>query len=193
MLGGLFLAGLETLEPLSQEVDRPDLTDALPIERGWIYANELLPSAVLLVAVAPIGAAAGAIVEPTAWLGAVALALPCALAGACGGVVVTVLDAPSAPTATTLLGNPRDADISFVPPEITGFSTAAKALLPLAIAAVGTAPVYVARITGDAAAVARSVVAVAMFVAVVVVWVRRRDAWGTKIRDFFEEGRAASR
>ena len=48
LLGALFFAGLESLEPLSQEIDRPDITDSFPIERGWIYAHHLVASAVLL-------------------------------------------------------------------------------------------------------------------------------------------------
>jgi hypothetical protein len=193
MLGALFLVGLESLEPLSQEVDRPDLTDSLPIDRGWIYANHLAAPAVLLIGAAVIAAGAGAAVEPSAWIGAFAMAVPCVWAGASGGIVTTMLDAPAAPTATTLFGNPRNGDMNLMPPEITGFNTAIKALLPGVMSAVGTAPVYVARLTDDAGSVVRSVVATLLFVAAVVIWVRRRDEWGTKIREFFEEGRAASR
>jgi len=79
-----------------------------------------------------------------------------------------------------------------VPPEFAGFSTALKAMLPVIISAVGTIPVFVARFSGDAASVGRSIVGLALFIAVVVLWVRRRDPWGIKIRTFFEEGRAAS-
>lgn len=192
LLGGIFLLGLETLEPLSQEVDRPDLTDGLAIERGWIYANHLVAPAALLTLVALIGAGAATLVDSTLWLGALALAIPCAWAGAIGPVVVTVLDAPTAPSETTLLGTPRDAEVSLVPPEFAGFSTAVRAMLPVALSAVGTAPVFVARFSDDAASVARSLIGLALFMVLAVLWVRRRDAWGTKVRKFFEEGRAAT-
>jgi hypothetical protein len=192
LLGALFLVGLESLEPLSQEVDRPDLTDGYPIERGWIFANHLLAPAVLLVGVAIIGAATAAVIDPSLALGAFAIAVPMAWAGAMGGVVVTVLDAPTAPSTTTLLGTPRDAETSFVPPEFAGFSTVITAMIPVVVSAVGTIPVFVARFTDDAASVGRSIVGLALFIAVGVVWVRRRDPWTAKIRNFFEEGRAAA-
>jgi hypothetical protein len=113
-------------------------------------------------------------------------------AGAMGPVVVTVLDAPTPPSPTTLLGTPRDAETSLVPPEFAGFSTAFRTLLPVLISAVGTAPVFVARFAADAASVARSLVALALFTALVVLWVRRRDPWSAKLRGFMEEGRAAT-
>ena len=193
LLGALFLVGLESLEPLSQEIDRPDLTDGFPIERGWIYAHHLAASAVLLVGVGLVGATAAVVVDRDLGLLAFAVAVPMVWAGALGPVVVTVLDAPSAPSPTTLLGTPRDAETSFVPPEFAGFSTAFKTTLPVLISAVGTAPVFVARFADDAASVGRSLVALALFGALVIVWVRRRDPWGAKVRTFMEEGQAARR
>jgi hypothetical protein len=191
LLGALFFVGLESLEPLSQEIDRPDITDSIPIERGWIYAHHLAAPAVLLIAVGVIGAGAAVIVDPDLGAVAFAAAIPMVWAGALGPVVVTVLDAPSAPSPTTLLGRPRDAETSFVPPEFAGFSTALKTLLPVAISAVGTAPVFVARFADDAASVGRSLVALGLFTGFVVVWVRRRDPWSAKVRTFMEEGQAA--
>jgi hypothetical protein len=192
MLGGLFLLGLECLEPLSQEIDRPDITDSFAIDRGWIYAQQLVAPAVFLAVVSMIGAGVATAIDTSLAIGAFAIAVPMAWAGAMGAVVVTVLDAPTAPHATTLLGTPTDAETSFVPPEFAGFSTVLKAMLPVVISAVGTIPVYVARFSGDAASVGRSIVGLTLFIAVVVLWVRRRDPWGIKIRTFFEEGRAAS-
>ncbi len=191
LLGALFFVGLESLEPLSQEIDRPDITESIPIERGWIYVHHLAASAVLLVAVGLIGAAVAVAVDPDLGAMAFAVAVPMVWAGALGPVVVTVLDAPTAPSPTTLLGTPRDAETSFVPPEFAGFSTAIKTLLPVVISAVGTAPVFVARFTDDAASVGRSLVALGLFTALAVVWVRRRDRWSAKVRAFTEEGRAA--
>ena len=192
LLGALFFAGLESLEPLSQEIDRPDLTDGMPIERGWIYANHLVASAILLVFVGLIGAAVAVLVDPDIGAIAFAVAIPMVWAGAMGPVVVTVLDAPTAPSPTTLLGTPRDAETSLVPPEFAGFSTALRTLLPVLISAIGTVPVFVARFADDAASVGRSLIALVLFTTIVVLWVRRRDPWGLKLREFFEEGRAAS-
>lgn len=191
LLGSLFLAGLESLEPLSQEIDRPDITDSIPIERGWIYVRHLAAPAVLLVAVGLIGAVSAVITDPDVGAMAFVVAVPMVWAGALGPVVVTVLDAPSAPSPTTLLGTPRDAETSFVPPEFAGFSTALKTLLPVVISAAGTAPAFVARFADDASSVGRSLVALGLFTGLVVVWVRRRDPWSAKVRTFMEEGQAA--
>ena len=192
LLGALFFAGLESLEPLSQEIDRPDLTDGIPIERGWIYAHHLVASAILLVFVGLIGAAVAVLVDPDIGAIAFAVAIPMVWAGAMGPVVVTVLDAPTAPSPTTLLGTPRNAETSLVPPEFAGFSTALRTLLPVVISAIGTVPVFVARFADDGASVGRSLIALVLFITIVVLWVRRRDPWGLKLRNFFEEGRAAS-
>ena len=192
LLGALFFAGLESLEPLSQEIDRPDITDGIPIERGWIYAHHLVASAILLVFVGLTGAAVAVLVDPDIDAIAFAVAIPMVWAGAMGPVVVTVLDAPTAPAPTTLLGTPRNAETSLVPPEFAGFSTALRTLLPVLISAIGTVPVFVARFADDAASVGRSLIALVLFITIVVLWVRRRDPWGIKLRNFFEEGRAAS-
>ena len=138
-----------------------------------------------------IGAGVAVAVDPDLGAMAFAVAIPMVWAGALGPVVVTVLDAPTPPSPTTLLGTPRDAETSFVPPEFAGFSTAIKTLLPVVISAVGTIPVFVARFAEDAASVGRSLVALGLFTALVVVWVRRRDPWTAKVRTFMEEGRAA--
>jgi len=192
LLGALFFAGLESLEPLSQEIDRPDLTDSFPIERGWIYAHHLVASAVLLAVVGLVGATTAYLVDPDVGPMAFAVAIPMVWAGAMGPVVVTMLDAPTAPSPTTLMGMPRDAETTMVPPEFAGFSTAFRTLLPVVISAVATIPVFVARFDSTASSVGRSLLGLALFTAITVVWVRRRDPWGARVRAFFEEGRAAT-
>ena len=94
-------------------------------------------------------------VDPDIALGAFAIALPVVWTGAMGAVVVTVLDAPTPPSPTTLLGQPRDSESSLVPPEFAGFSTAVKMLIPVVVSAVGTVPVYVARFSDDSADISR--------------------------------------
>ncbi len=183
---------MESLEPLSQEIDRPDLTDGFAVDRGWIYMHHLVAPAVLVALAALVGAAAAAIVEPDVAVGAFAVAVPVAWAGASGAIVVTVLDAPVKRTSTNLLGQPRDAEMGLVPPEFAGFASALRAAVPLVLSAAGTVPVWVARFSGHGGDVARSLIAVALFIVGVVAWVRRRDSWGSKLRNFMEEGRAAS-
>lgn len=191
LLGALFFIGLESLEPLSQEIDRPDITDSIPIERGWIYAHHLLASAVLVAIAGLVGATVASIVDPDLAVGAFAVAIPMAWAGSMGAVVVTVLDAPREPSPTNLLGQPRDTETSLVPPEFAGFSSALKMFVPVVVSAVGTIPVFVARFSDDSADVTRSVLGLVLFITAVVFWVRRRDAWGGKFRTFMQEGQAA--
>ena len=61
----LFLLGLEVMEPLSQEVDQPDRTDSLPIERGELLVRHLVAPAVALVPFAVVAAAAAVAVLGT--------------------------------------------------------------------------------------------------------------------------------
>jgi hypothetical protein len=194
LLAAVFVVGLESVEPLSQEVDRPDLTDSLLVERGWLFAHHLVAPAMLLVAVAVVGAVTATVIDPNHAAAAFAVAVPVAWAGALGPIVATVLDAPPplAASATTILGSPRHTETSLVPPEFAGFSTALRALLPVVISAAGTVPIFVLRAGGDAATLGRVLIAIGLFTAAVVWWIRRRDPWGVKIRAFFAEGRAAA-
>jgi hypothetical protein len=90
------------------------------------------------------------------------------------------------------MGAPRNSETSLVPPEFAGFSTAFSSFLPIAISAIGTLPVLVMRFSADAATIGRSVVGMALFIALVAWWVRRHDGWNVKIRAFTAEGRAAT-
>ncbi len=194
LLGCIFFLGLESIEALSQEVDRADITDSIPVDRGWIYANHLLAPAVLLVIVGVVGALTATLLDPDHALAAFALMVPVAWGGALGPIIATVNDAPATASAaeTTLLGAPRNTETSMVPPEFAGFSTVATTLLPVVISCVGILPVVVMRLDPTAATGARASVAVAIATILTVMWVRNRDTWTHKIRNFFAEGRAAS-
>ena len=130
----LFLIGLEAVEPLSQEIDQPGLTDGLPIERGRLHVHLLVASASLLVPFAALGAAVVAVIEPDAAAAAFALALPITLLGMAGAVVSTVRDAP----------DPVVAESAFVPPEFAGFGSAMRVFVPIAISTLGAVAVLVA-------------------------------------------------
>lgn len=195
VLVAVFLIGLEAIEPLSQEVDHPDRTDAIPLDRGVLYTHHLLAPAGLLVVAAAIGAAAATVVDPGQAAGAVGVALPTAFGGALGPVVATVLDAspPAAVADTTLTGAPRHHDSSLVPPEFAGFSNAFSAALPVIISAIGVVPVLAMRVEPSAVTAIRSSIGVVMATAAVCWWIRRRDRWAIRIREFFEAGRADHR
>jgi hypothetical protein len=191
-LAAIFLLGMEVIEPLSQEIDRPDITDGLPIERGQLFAHHLVAPAALLAIAALLGAAAASIVEPSHAAAAFAIALPVTLAGAIGPVVGAVLDAPTpiAAADTNIMGTPRDTDQSFVPPEFAGFSNAFSTFLPIILSSLGLVPIVAMRFDPSAGTAVRAVIGVALVLGVLVRWVQRRDHWGTAIRSFFEAGRA---
>ena len=119
--------------------------------------------------------------------------VPVAWGGALGPIIATVNDAPATASAaeTTLLGAPRNTETSMVPPEFAGFSTVATTLLPVVISCVGILPVVVMRLDPTAATGARASVAVAIATILTVMWVRNRDTWTHKIRNFFAEGRGS--
>jgi hypothetical protein len=184
----LFLLGLEVMEPLSQEVDQPDRTDSLPIERGELLVRHLLAPAIALVPFAAIAAASAIAVlgTPRAIVPAAILALPTVLAGASGGVISIVRDAPD-PTANTTQ--------AFVPPEMAGISSAMRIGLPILVSALGAATVLIARRaeqmgTSPTGAALRGAIGALLLTVLVTYWVRRRDAWKRKFRKFMSDGQA---
>jgi hypothetical protein len=191
-LAALFLLGMEAIEPLSQEIDRPDITDGLPIERGQLFAHHLVAPAALLAVAAVLGAAAASILEPSHAAAAFAIALPATLAGAIGPVVGAVLDAPTpiAVADTNIMGTPRDTEQSFVPPEFAGFSNAFSTFLPIVLTSLGLLPIVAMRFDPSAGTALRATIGVALVLGLLVRWVQRRDRWGVAIRSFFEAGRA---
>lgn len=192
MVAAGFLLGLESIEPLAQEIDRPDLTDGLPVERGWLFAHHLVAAAGLLAVAALVGAAAATIVEPAHAVPSFTLAIPLAWVAAIGAVVAAVKDAPDPPSVaeTTILGADRGAESPFALPEFAGFSNVGAGALPVILSAICALPVLALRFEPSMSTVWRSVVGVTMCLAVMVWWVIRRDRWGRSIRTFFAEGRA---
>jgi hypothetical protein len=192
LLAAAFLVGMESLEPLSQEIDRPDRTDGLPVDRGWLYVHHLLASAVLLVVAGLVGAVAATITDPAHAAAAFALAVPVAFLGSTGAIVTTVLDAaaPVSVASTTITGAPRGQESPFAIPEFAGASMAIRTIAPVVISATAVLPVLLMRVDPSPSTVVRSAIAAAIFIVAVLWWVRRRDRLAIRIRAFFAEGRA---
>lgn len=193
MVGAAFLLGLESIEPLAQEIDRPDLTDGLPVARGWLFAHHLVASAALLAVASLVGATAASLLDPEHIAASFGLAVPLAWAGAIGGVVAAVKDSPDPPGVadTTILGADRGAESPFAMPEFAGFSNVATAALPVVLSAACALPIVALSFDPTWSTVWRSLVGVALSLAVTVWWVVRRDRWVVGIRTFFAEGRTA--
>ena len=191
MVAAAFLLGIESIEPLAQEVDRPDLTDSIPRPRGWVFAHHLVAPAGLLAVGGLIAAAAATTVEPDHAAAAFVIAVPLAWAGAIGGVVAAVRDAPVPPAvaSTTLLGADRGAESPLAVPEFAGFSNVGLGALPVILSATCALPVLALRFDPTVSTVWRSLVGVALCLAMAVFWVIRRDRWGVSVRAFFAEGR----
>ncbi len=185
----LFVLGLEVMEPLSQEVDQPDRTDTLPIERGELLVRHLLAPAVALVPFAVIAAASAVAVLGTsrAIAPAAILALPTVLAGAAGGVVSIVRDAPDPTKGATAQ--------AFVPPEMAGISSAMRVGLPILVSALAASTVLLVRHaerlgTSPVGAALRGVIGAALLTCLIGYWVRRRDQWKRKFRQFMSDGQS---
>lgn len=172
----MFIAGLDAVEPLAQEVDHPSRRDASPLPAAAIHLLHL-PMGLLsmLVTAAVAGVAAGA-PGPGRLPGALAafLVVPLAMGGL-GGALVSVLAGPVS----------MSEGWSLAPPEAQGIRLAVRTAWPPAVAVIGAAPVLLARsaVADGRAAVAGAqplVVASALLFGLICGWVRVRDdiaAW----------------
>jgi len=138
VLAGLamFVAGLDGVEPLAQEVDHPSRRDSVPREAGDIHVRHI-PVAVLVMvltaAVAALVAMAPGPGEVPPGIAAV-LILPMALGGVGGALASLLAQPPSMNEALTLAA-----------PEAQGIRLAFRMVWPPALATLGAAPILAAR------------------------------------------------
>jgi hypothetical protein len=83
---------------------------------------------------------------------------------------------------------------TFMPPEMAGFSTVLRTLVPLAVSIAGALSIVLVReaVEGGNAAVSaavRATIGVALLVAATALWVRHRDRMRRRFRAFMAEGR----
>ncbi|MDF2732009.1 MAG: hypothetical protein K0S92_639 [Desertimonas sp.] len=178
----LYLLGLDAIEPLSQEIDHPDVADGVPQQRGWLLLRHLGAPIAGLVPFAVIGAGAVSVAEPSAAAAAFALALPVTLAGACGSVVSVVRDA----------ADPLSASSAAVPPEFAGASSFIRMAVPIVISTIPTLTALAMREFPEVGTAVRMAVLNALLIAATAWWVRKGDEWRAKLRAFSEAGRRAS-
>jgi hypothetical protein len=178
----LNLLGLDAIEPLSQEIDHPDVTDGVPRPRGWVLLRHLPAPTVVLVPFALIGATTVAVVEPEAAAAAFVLAVPVTLAGACGSVVSVVRDAV----------DPLQAPSSAMPPEFAGASSFIRLAIPIVISTIPALTALAMREFPEPATGVRMAVLDMLLIAATATWVRKRDEWRAKLQSFAEAGRQRS-
>ena len=191
VLSGLaaFVLGLECLEPFAQEVDQADRCDLLPHERGWLLLRHLVVPGIVAAVFAAVGAVVVGAVYGTdqAWELSLVLALPVVWAGSAGAVLNVMAGLPS----PTLPGSTSD----LLPPEIAGSREVLRTLWPLLVALSGSLPVLAARAAvrdgkGPIPPSLQVIVAVALVIAAVVWWARKRDEIRMKGRALWAAGDA---
>ncbi|MGH9114832.1 MAG: hypothetical protein ACRDWW_03290, partial [Acidimicrobiales bacterium] len=190
----LYVAALDVVEPLAQELDHPDRRDGYPIEAGELYLGLAGPSMVLMVLLCLLGAVVAFAVAGgnlAALEVGLVMALPaagCALAGA----VTSVVQGP--PTG----GSSTD---SMLPPEMAGARAVVRMAWPPLLAIIGVLPVLAVRHpSGHGAATASPVAAVgpwevlvALLVVAAGVWLRKRERIHASFRDAMAEAAESKR
>lgn len=184
-----FVLGLECLEAFAQEVDQPDRADSLPRERGWLLVRHLPVAAIVSAMFGVLGAAGVYAVERTteAWQLSLLLVIPVVWGGASGAVlnVLAGIPEPIRPGSVS----------EMLPPEISGVREVFRTLRPLLVAVSGSLPVLAARAAArhdhhPIPPALQASVAVALVIAAVVWWSRKRDAVRAKVGALWAAGDA---
>lgn len=134
----MFIAGLDAVEPLAQEVDHPSRRDSSPREAGDINARHIPVSVLVLGLTAAAAVGFATIPGSGAVPGEIAavLFLPMALGGVSGALVsVLGFQGSSSPTADTL---------AVIQPEAQGIRLAFRTIWPPALGVIGSLPVLAA-------------------------------------------------
>jgi hypothetical protein len=182
----LWVAALDAVEPLGQEIDHPGRTDSYPFERGELFLKHLPIVGVVtvaaglvagLVALAPVGddpvpAGVALLVGATAGL----------LAG-CGAVVSVIQGAPDAVDV-----------LAMSTPEIAGSRTVIRTAWPPGLSIIGTLPLLAARASvrgvQDPPPIGAALSTMAPLISIAVLvggWVRFHDAIHEWIRNALEQ------
>lgn len=186
----LYIAALDVVEPLAQQVDQVDLTDVLPVEQGDLLLRHLVVPTLVMLVLGAIGF--GVVIALEGDSDAIAMAalltVPAVLAALAGAVSSVVMGAPEPPSELGQL----------IPPEAAGMKIAIRTAWPLVMATAGSLPVVMASkaLTDgkDAYAAATNTMSfVFMAIALTVAWVRYRIAMKQWWRRSMEESQQAAR
>ncbi|MDY7105413.1 MAG: hypothetical protein S0880_29855 [Actinomycetota bacterium] len=130
----LFVAALDAIEPLAQELDHPDV-GGIPIADGELLMRHLGGSTVAMVLASLVGVAAAWVADPhgAVLVGGLALVVPVSI-GAVAGAAASVASEP--------LISPDDEEL--VPPELGGPRLLLKVVWPPAIVVLSLLPIRAA-------------------------------------------------
>lgn len=178
-----YVAALDAVEPIGQELDHPDRRASHPRPVGRLYLSQMGPPLVLMALIGLLAAGVMAAIigtGPAAQAGLVD-AVP---AGGCGlaGAAISVIQG-----APPLFSNAG----SLMPPEIAGARAVIRLVWPPVVATVGVLPVLAARHlpAGRSAAevVGGLAVPVLVLVGAVGLWIRHQNAVHEWLRSAFAE------
>jgi hypothetical protein len=171
----LFIVGLDAVEPLSQEVDQPDRTDSLPIERGLLMTKHLIVPAVAMTPFLLAGVLTAFILEPQVSTIAYGflVGIPAVLAGVAGASINAVKGAPDP------VGGANEG--LALPPEMSGMGNVIRSTFPPAISIIGCLPIIALQrsVENDSLIFVntlRASLGVLLVLGLVAGWVRQRDA-----------------
>lgn len=183
----LYLTGLDALESLAQDLDKPDRMDSYAITRGALILRHLGPPVVMCLVVGAIGVAAAVAMSGGALLAVevgLVTVIPSALAGLAGALMSLLQGAPA----------PFSQSQALLPPEAVGLTSIIRQVLPPGVALLGTAPLVVGRhpgtLPGPVATTANVVAPVLAVVALVGAWVYYRDRARASFSAAMEEVRS---
>lgn len=172
----VFIAALDAVEPLSQEVDHPAFTELAPVDIGDVLVRHLIVPVItmLLVGVVALAAVAFTRIEGDGWAVAAITAVSVALSATASAAISTVKDIKATGDASA-----QETE-SLMPPEAAGTRLIFQTVWPPAVATFGFLPMILARHAQDAG---RPVVntaftwtlAVVMVTGLVAGWVRFRE------------------
>jgi hypothetical protein len=184
----LYVAALDAVEPVAQELDHPDRTDAYPEETGVLYMRQVGPPVVVMLLVGLVGVGAAVAVS-----GGRLLALNVGLAD----LVPAVLCATGAAMISVIQGPPPvfSSTDTMMPPEMAGIRALLRTAVPPAVATVGILPLLAGRHPAKGIGPVNATVSVApeviVLVALVAAWVRYRERVGASWRASMEEAKSA--
>jgi hypothetical protein len=179
----LFIAALDAVEPLAQEIDHPTRRNSVPVEEGALELRHLPVAVVGMVLVCVVAFAAAVLAGPSVAAAEIAAAciVPAALGAVAGATVSVVAGAPSVTGGDTW---------SLMPPEVAGMRIVYRTGWPPAMAVLGAVPVLAARTAARHGSPAAPVALLAgglILVLFVIVcgWVRHREGihrwWRTQM------------
>lgn len=172
----LYVAALDALEPVSQDLDHPDRLASIPRSSGSQTLRQLAAPVVAMIPVCALGWGVAVAVtggNATAVAVGAVIFVPAALSAVAGATISVVQGAP----------NPGSSYALTLPPEAVGFVSALRIGLPPGLAVIGVLPIFGARHPGPggaAASVAPLCVGVVASCYLVGSWVHKRErmhAW----------------